>query len=271
MSLLLTERLLVTLAPTGVQLARRGGWWRKRYADRVTLPCDTGSDARGWQNALAVLQEALQQPRWQRTPLALTISDRLVRYQLLPWLPELGKPVERLGYARFHFRQVYGALADDWEIRVDEAMPGMPAVACATDQALLTDLSALTKATGVRIHGIYPNFAAVFNRVRSLLPTAPEEISILALLDSGGLCLGVLEGTRWRALRQRSIMGRPAEALRDALEQERLIADPAFGQATVYVMADAEIEGELPEMLGAMWTVRRLRLANDLPERVNRI
>jgi len=190
-----------------------------------------------------------------------------VRYQLLPWLPELGNPAERQGYARFHFGQIYGALADDWEIRVDEAPPGMPAIACATDRALLAALDALAKTAETRIVGICPHFSAVFNGVRRRLPTAAGKIVVLALIEPDGLCLALLEGGGWRALRQRSITAGPAESLLDALEQERLLADPPFAQAAVYLVGDPASAREVPDVLGATWAVHRLALADDFTGR----
>lgn len=267
MSLLSIERLRIALAPSGVRLARERGWWRRREVDSALLPCAADGKAPLWQEALAVLQEAMQQPRWQRTPLALTLSDRLVRYQLLPWLPELGSPDERPGYARFHFHQVYGALADDWDIRVDEAAPGMPAIACAADRALLAALDALARSAGTRIDSIRPHFAAVFNAVRRRLPVAAGEIAALALIEPGGLSLALLDGGGWRSLRQRASAAAPAEALLDALEQERLLVDPPFGQAAVYLVADAASAADMPDVLGAGWAVHRLALAGDLLER----
>lgn len=266
MSLLSTERLQVALAPAGVRLARERGWWRRQYTDRALLPCVSNADGPAWQEALNVVQEALRQPRWQRTPMTLTLSDRLLHYQLLPWLPELGNPSERQGYARFHFRQVYGALADDWDIRVDEAPPGMPAIACATERALLTALDALAKTSGTRIDGIYPQFSAVFNRVRRQLPVAAGQIAVLVLIEAGGLCLGVLDGDGWRSLRQRAIAAAPAEALFDALAQERLLADPPFGPAALYLVADAESAADIPDVLDANWAVHRLDVAGVFPE-----
>lgn len=269
MSLLSIERLRIDLAPTGVRLARERGWWRRREVDSALLPCAADGKAPLWEGALAVLQEAMQQPRWQRTPLALTLSDRLVRYQLLPWLPELGSPDERPGYARFHFHQVYGALADDWDIQVDEAAPGMSAIACAADRALLAALDALASSAGTRIDSIRPHFAAVFNAVRRRLPVAAGKVAALALIEPGGLSLALLGGG-WRSLRQRASTAAPAEALLDALEQERLLADPPFGQAPVYLVADAASAADLrdmPDLLGAGWVVHRLDVAGDFPQR----
>lgn len=272
MSPLSPERLRVVLAPGGVRLARERGWLRRRRIDNAVLPCGP-DDGPPWRAPLATLQAALAEPRWRGAPLWLTLSDRLLRYQLLPWLPELDNPADRQGYARFHFRQVYGALADDWEIRVDEAPPGLPAVACAADQALPAALTALAATAGIRLAGIRPAFAAVFNRLRPRLPAAGEP-AVLALAEPGALCYGLFAAGRWLALRQRAVAAEPtdtladtlAEALAEALAQERLMLDLPFDRATVHLVAYPDPADAGRAELGAAWTVRRLSLAGDFPE-----
>lgn len=266
MSLLPSECLQVTLAPDHLRLVRKKAWWRRGGADQATLPCDTWNENTRptWQNALAVLQHALSQQRWQKADLALTLSDRLVHYQVLPWLPELENPDERRGYAEFHYRQTYGALASEWDIQVDDPLPGSPAVACATERALLAALAGLANNAGIRIRSIQPGFARAFNRTRRLLRSRTG-VSILAQVQTDNLCLGVLDGARWRALRQRAITTTMAEALRQALEQERLFAHPPIAGGSIYLLSPPELEAALSDVLDGGWTVHRLKLADEYP------
>lgn len=265
MSLLLPEWLRIMLAPSGIRLVREGGWPKRRGIDRAVLPCSRSEGAL-WQGGVATLQAALAEPRWQGAPLMLLLSDRLLRYQLLPWQAELGSLSERQGYARFHFRQVYGPLVDEWEIRVDDPLPGTPMLACAIDRALLEALEMLAKDAGTRIAVIEPGFAAVFNRMRRTLAMAPGGTVVLALAEPESLCFALFTGERWLLLRQRSWAGDPAEALRRALAQERLMADAAFSEATVYLIAYPDAGEMGDEELGSVWTERRLAIKGDIPE-----
>lgn len=265
MSPLWPDRLRVMLAPSGIRLVREGGWPKRRRIDRAVLPCSRSEGAL-WQGGVATLQAALAEPRWQGAPLMLLLSDRLLRYQLMPWQAELGSLAERQAYAHFHFRQVYGPLVDDWEIRVDDPLPGTPMLACAIDRALVTALDMLAREAGTRIAGIEPGFAAVFNRMRPILAAAPDDTVVLALAEPESLCFALFAGERWLLLRQRSWAGDPAEALRRALAQERLMADAPFSEAAVYLVAypaTGETEDEEP---GSVWTVRRLAIKGDVPE-----
>lgn len=254
------------LAPTGIRLVREGGWLKRRCIARLVLPC-TPADGALWQAALATLQAALAEPCWQGAPLTLMLSDRLLHYQLLPWQPALGSLAEKQGYARFHFQQVYGPRVEDWEIRVNDTAPGMPVVACAVDRALTSALEAVAKTAGTRLGSIQPAFAVVFNRLRRFLPTAPGATAVLALAEPGGLCYALLTGGSWQALRQRSLAADPAadpgEILRQALAQERLMADAPFTEAAVYSVAHDD-EGD--EELGSTWRMRRLVMKKELPE-----
>jgi hypothetical protein len=262
---LLPDRLRVMLAPTGIRLARERGWPKRRCIDSAVLPCAPGEGVL-WQRGVETLQAALAEPRWQGAPLVLMLSDRLLRYQLLAGQAELGSLPERQGYARFHFRQVYGPLVDDWEIRVDDPLPGKPIVACAMDRALASSLETLAKTAGTRISRMTPGFAAAFNRMRRVLSQASGDTVVLAVLEPQSLCFAVIADGRWLALRQRSVAGDPDEALRHALDQERLMADAPFTEATVYVVTYPDADGRPDEALGTVWTVHRLAMKGEIPE-----
>lgn len=265
MSPLLPDRLRVMLSPTAVRLVRERGWPKRRCVDSAVLPCSPGEGAL-WQGGVATLEAALAEPRWQGAPLVLMLSDRLLHYQLLAGQAELGSFPERQGYARFHFRQVYGPLVDDWEIRVDDPLPGTPIVACAMDRSLANSLEMLAKTAGTRISRIQPGFAAAFNRMRRVLSTTAGDTVVLALIEPESLCFAVIADGHWQALRQRAVAGNPNEALRHALEQERLMADAPFTEATVYIVTYPDADDRLDEVLGTVWTVRRLAMKGDVPE-----
>lgn len=265
MSPLLPDRLRVMLSPTAVRLARERGWPKRRSVDSAVLPCTPGEGLL-WQGSVATLEAALAEPRWQGAPLELMLSDRLLHYQLLAGQAELGSLPERQGYARFHFRQVYGPLVDDWEIRVDDPLPGTPMVACAMDRALAGSLETLAKTAGTRISRIQPGFAAAFNRMRRVLAKAVGDTVVLAVVEPESLCFAVITHGRWLALRQRSLAGDPAEALGHALAQERLMADAPFAEATVYIVTYPDSADRFDEEFGTVWSVRRLAMNEELPE-----
>lgn len=254
------DSLNIAFSPAGVELTLVRGWWRKRYVDRVTIPVRPSSETLPWQSALNALQGALEDRRWQRLPTWIILSDRLVRYQLLPWLPELANPKERTEYARFHFRQVYGAPSDNWDIQVDASLAGMAAIACAIDKDLLAALNSLAQSAGSRIRSITPRFVSVINRVRPTFRVPEDEISVLALFETGNLTLAVVDGDRWKSIRQRFVTASPASCLRDALEQERMLASNLPDVTRVYLMGWHPNDDSFNEKIDSTWSLKHLEI-----------
>jgi len=263
-SLLSIDRLNAAFSPNGLELTRARGWWRQHCVDRITIPVPPTGGAHGWQSTLSAMQAALENSQWRGLPMWITLSDRLVRYQLLPWLPQLAAPSERGEYARFHFRQVFGTVAENWDIRVDTSLAGMPALACAVDKDLLLSLTELANSAGNRISNIVPRFASVVNRIRTTFQVIEDEVSALALFESGGLTIAILDGDRWKSVRQRFVTTSPADCLRSALEQEQLVADSLPSVTSVYLLGCNAKDKESIEKIDTRWSFKYLDIPSPL-------
>lgn len=267
MSLLSIDRLLISLSPGGVQLARVGGFWHRRCVDRSIVPLPENSNALDWQPCLQALRTALEDSRWRGLPLWIVVSDCFVRYQLIPVRPELSSTSEKLEYARFHFHQVYGGLSDQWEIVIDPALPGTPMIACAIDRELIAGLKALAEQTRTRIRGLAPRFAVVANKLRKRLRTAKNEAFYLAMFEVGGLTLGAVAGQHWKSIRQRFISQSPADSLRDALDQDGLLQAQSEGARTVYIIGTEKGDPAFAEKIGSNWILQHLDFPDSLSDR----
>lgn len=201
MSLSLRERLIVGLSPAGVQFARYGRGLRPRLAESATVPC-AESGAEPWRPAVETLARELPRLAAKGPACEVVLSNHFVRYQLLPWRPELKAREERAALAQAQYRGVFGAAAQGWTVRLAASAFGATTLACAVDRALVEELARLLKAAGARPSAVEPYLAAAFNRWRPALK-APS--FWLALLEPGRLWVGRMAGAGWANVSARRI------------------------------------------------------------------
>lgn len=227
MSLSWRERLDVLLAPGRVESLRRPAFSARGQA--ADEPCEEPGGTEAWRGALAGLS---------RLPagsceLSLHLASRFVRFQVLPWLPDIAGPEERLAHAAILFRQVYGPAVDAWELRVSDEVPGCAALVSAVDRALLEEISALAREKRWRLVSVRPALALAWNRWRGRV-SGPDGFFTLA--EEGGFCLAAMEAGAWLGLRNRRLA---EDGLQDALAESRreleTCGGAALGQAQAFL------------------------------------
>ena len=255
MSLSWRERLVVTLAPDRVLLRPQGPLWRQARGETRSLSCQGAADtAEPWRGPLSQLASIAE----KNIDLEVVLSSHFVRLQLLPWQAELGRREEWVAYAGFRFHEIYGSLADAWDIVLSMEPPGRPMVACAVDRALLGALNELARERGWRLRSVEPAFSRAWNRHRGSL-RGPA--GVFALAEPGRVCAGLSRGGEWFALRNQ-IVGELDDALSAMLEQQALLAEssPVAGGEVLVVGLDG---GRLPEPSGLPpgWSPCRTRVS----------
>jgi hypothetical protein len=123
------------------------------------------------------------------------LSNQLVRYTVLPWQPGVYAMQDWLALAAHQFRSQFGALAENWELRVALQGHGMPAVACAVDRDLTERLLALSAKAGWTVRGIEPALMTVFNQHHSYLEKSDHW---LLLAEPQRLLLGQISDGAWQ-------------------------------------------------------------------------
>jgi hypothetical protein len=152
------------------------------------LPGDAGS-AEPWRGALEALQQ--ESSLWKkRVDLTVVLSNRFVRYALLPAQADGATPEEELALARFQFAKIHGERAKGWEVRVSEGL------ACAIDAALLEGLRKAIPPR-VRLSSVQPYLMAAYNRARGRVP---REGAWLFLAERDWGCLARLAPQGWGAV-----------------------------------------------------------------------
>jgi hypothetical protein len=195
------EPLLVGLSPDSVVLARQVGRWRKRLEAGERIACGDPSNEvaeRPWEAALAALAQALGRADTGPGSLQVVLAGRLVRWQLLPWRPELKGPRELATYAGLRFRETYGRCAESWRVSCSPQLPGRAIPACAVDGGLVDGLNRVSQAAGLRLGRVTPYYAAAFDNWRDKLP---RETAWFGLVEPDCLSLGLVRDGSWLALR----------------------------------------------------------------------
>ncbi|GLK58999.1 hypothetical protein ACFS3C_14900 [Azotobacter vinelandii] len=199
MSLSRAERRIAVLGATRLALFRR-----RRGGLELLGGAEYGqAEGPAWSGAAEALERLLGEQECGRGSLSLVLSSRFVRFALIPWSEALGAPEELEAYARFRFQEIYGALADDWLLRLSPAPAGQPRLAAAIERGLLERLRLALQDAGLRLRSVQPYLMAAFNRFAGQLPAddflfvlaEPGRSSLLLARAGEWLCMRSLSGS----------------------------------------------------------------------------
>lgn len=240
----------VRIARRGMQLFSRAGRTRRFAVVREGRHGGNGGDP--WQSSVDQLSEALLEAGVRGGALHVVLSDHFVRYLLVPWSEKLVADSERLALARLMLGEVYGGVAEGWEVCLDDQPAGQPSFACAVDRTLLQALRELCKQRDLRLASLVPSLVARVNRHRKALR---ERAFCLASVEPGRLTLAFRAAAGWTAVRSRRSDVPVTEALPAALKQESA-AGGATSLGALYVIG--EDLAQLPPLAIAGWKITHL-------------
>lgn len=170
MSLLSRDRLLMALEPHAVHAVRP----------------KTGEK----RSVGAFSQQALKElmAGWPRADVTVVVSNRLVRYVVVPRTAGVSGDAEELALARHHFTRIHGERARDWDVRYSRET----GLASALDRDLIEELRSTLK-----LKSLQPYLMAAFNRLRARVPkkgawfVLPEPQATCVALYTNGAWSGV--------------------------------------------------------------------------------
>lgn len=206
-----------------------------RRDTRVTsrIPCGPGGGDVSSSGAIGLLEAALPFYAQRNMKATVILSNHFVRYALVPWCENLNGEKEEMAYAKHCFGELYGDVADAWELRLSLDKVGAPALASAVDKKLLDELRRLLGDAGVRIKSIQPHLMAVHNICYDSLR---GRSAWLALMEPGNLCLAMLQKGRWEWMKKMRIGETWREELPMILEREECLAgaDAAVDEVLIW-------------------------------------
>jgi hypothetical protein len=205
------DRLLVSLAPNRVALARVRGRWRPKLISKQVMESDQPLDA--LRSAVA----ALGKKRLQAT---VVLSNRFVRYAVVPCDAAVSGPEEELALARFHFSRIHGERAKGWDLRLSDGPSGAARLASAVDAGLVAAIrGCFPSGSGAKLVSVQPYLMAAYNRWRDAIA---REDAWLVLPETDGACLAYATRAGWLAARLLRYEDAGGTSLAESMEREQL-------------------------------------------------
>ena len=274
MSLLWPDELRIVLAPEQVVLVRLA-WRLTRHGPipRVTAKSivdfqPAAADEAAWDTALKALETEMSRLLPRKAVARVVLSNHFMRYTLVPWSESLSDAAEEQAYARHCFRMIYGADAEQWELRLSPERDEFPQLASAVDSRLLAALRAMFERNGVVLKSVQPRLMAAYNNCR---PALRECSAWFALYEPGSLCLALLQQGHWASVRTLRSGSRWGDTLALALEREAYLAEADEMPREVFLWAPELGKTALPEsghwIIHALQPQLRAPLAAEYDER----
>lgn len=197
------KTLHVGLSTQRVVLATQRGLWRSRVTTCETLACEAAV-GEPWRATVEALAHWLAQERRKALAVRVVLSERFVRWQLLPYREELSGAAEMQAFAALRFQEVYGKAAEHWQVQLTCQPPMRATPACAIDTALIDALRTACEAAGARLVAVTPYFSAAFDRWHTLFD---RKAAWFGLVEPDCLTLALVQGGQWLGLHTQAVPG----------------------------------------------------------------
>ena len=230
------DHLYISLEPESVAVCRVQGLFKSKLIKKDLIECDASYGSAPWDGALEALKKHLETLKAERLNVTVVLSNRLVRYALVPFDAAVSGQEEELALARFHFTRIYGERAKSWDLRLSEGAAGGARLASGIDDGLLQALRACFPRTEhPRLVSVQPYLMAAFNRCRRSIA---KDGTWLVLLERSRACFALASREGWH-----SVQSLRLEAAQDVfvlLEREGL-------RSAAKIVRRATIHGARPE------------------------
>ncbi|PPD01180.1 MAG: hypothetical protein CTY35_01095 [Methylotenera sp.] len=168
MSLLSVNQLLAVLGTDSVAVVSRLRGLHNRILDQQYMNFIQESEEIAWNRAVikldGMLASMLVKPK---AKLQITLASDFVRYLSLPPQQVAMSKSEKTAYAIASYRDVYGAVVDEWEIKLHDAPNHIGTIAAAIDKKLLDALKQISKKYQLNLISVQPYLMTVFNSLSS--------------------------------------------------------------------------------------------------------
>lgn len=268
MSLLLLNQLTVTLSIDSVAVVHQARGLRSRILQQQHIAITPNDETPAWLQATRTLENALALMQIKpKTSIQIIVANDFVRYLMLPQQPISMRPAEQHAYAAATYREVYGAVADGWHIKLHDAEPNQATLVAAIDEKLLESLKQVSLKYQLKLVSVQPYLMRVFN---SLSKQVGKLNGYLVIVESRRLLLlSMLQG-QCQNLRTVNINAASGEdwqlEFKNLLARESLLDDLTGREVLVY--APTQKNTKLNAIEG--WHLRRIgqtdrNIATDKP------
>ena len=147
-----------------------------------------------WEAPLAALAAMLGEAPWRAARIRVVLADHWARYIIVPWVGALWSDEERQAHARELLSSAFGEGIADWDLRIADAPPGVPRVACAMPRELISGVVAACTAHGGRLLSLQPQLIDAYAAWRQSLP---QSQAWFVTIEQGSLAAARLSGSGW--------------------------------------------------------------------------
>ena len=251
MSPLWRNRLHISISPGQIRLFMVKRGLKPRALARRDEAIDASLLAPPWQALNAKLADLLADPEWKAAEADIVLSNKLVRHALIPFNAQLKKYPEQEAFARHVLTKTYGAVAAQWELRIQHQGTAAPAIVSAVDRTLLESLRQTLAASNIKLRSVTSCLAREFNHHRKAIQGGH---SWLVVHESGNSQFTLLTEGKITALNNTTHQG--LHELSVLLDRENLTATLAEPCRNVYLNLP---EGEvLPTVSDCPYEIFRL-------------
>lgn len=246
MSRLWRDQIAVFLGPERISRVHSSRGLRSVTSAAVTESIHNTQDAQStWMKPLNQLEKMLGDTAGAE--MTVTLSNHFVRYVTLPPQSEITTPEEVFAYADFRMREIFGKRVDQWALSVSLWNPAYGAVCAAISQALLTKLEETAVLHRIKFNHVEPYFTAVIDRwIKSL----NQQKSYVALVETGRVCVGLLENGIWKSIRNQKVLQNVVNELWTVLDQEAVLSGQKEPVENVFLFAPEFPSLALPQASG---------------------
>lgn len=253
------DQIQVFFAPGRIDLVRSSRGFKPIQAPTITQRCkERAPGETRWESPLQQLDQMLKDA--SGAEMCITLSNHFVRYVTLPPQPEIATPDEVLAYATFRMREVYAERIDDWVLSVSSWSPFHGAICAAITRGLLTRLQELAVRHHVKLTRIEPYLSATFDQWHQ---SFDNEQTYYALIETGRICIAVLNNGIWQNIRNQKIIHVLADELLAALDQEIIFSGRNAATEEVRVFAPEHPGLVFPDDCG--WRIIALSAEINVP------
>lgn len=208
--------------------------WPNGASNFKHLDCPPIAGAPPWRSAVNALTEwlASQNPK---PLLHIVLSTRFTRWQVLDGKTELIHPEEVAAYAALRFKETYGKLAENWNLRHSPQPPGDSIPVCAVDAGLLEALHQMCKDTGARLVCVIPYFSAAFDHWN---PSIKGSLRWFGVVEPDCISLALLSNKGFVSLRSQRLDTPLQDALPGLLTQMGVACGISAGTLPIYLVGD---------------------------------
>ena len=252
---LVAMRLSIGLSSDGIAIVMRKGAKNNNMHQQFIA----NTQQADWQSLLQQLDAALSQLKLaSNTVCTVVISSDFVRYLVLPAQPFAMNEAEKTAYIQAAYRDIYGAVADGWHIKCDDAPPEQNRLAVAVDVQLMAALSQLAVQYSFKLKSVKPQLMAAFN---GLMPQISRKSGYLVLLEQSKLLLIRLQNGHCQQLRTLAFSTDWQVDLQQSIQRESALNDDNITtDKPLFIYAPAHKNTTIKSIKG--WNIQKVALKN---------